>query len=545
MRKTWRKLFRRTDGAVMVMGLFMGLFLVGCLWYMIGIGDSIVFHDRMQEVADSAAFSAAVVHARGMNFLVGINLVMMAMTGLYLVLAMVTDVSELIQMFVGHGKKGRIPIIGTCKFYDIEGPDCTFSYPICLMTFPCECYEDFAYLMMAVPYIGEVMAVIEPIICPLSKFNALIETGVADKAYPKYYDFMRDVMPVLELTQHGSSFVTPWVAEAVALTTGTQFNYGHGESGVTTPIIAGSMIPGAAADLLETVVDELTGKKMKPNKYTFNGTKLGLPVESFQFRAQCFQLAAYPFLVIEKLLGPIAQFPGIKQVFGLVIKTAATWVTDRWCDKPKNDKAAPETSVTALGVPTSFWHAEGPKAVYHAAKNAHDYMQVWAFVYDADAKDQSTNIVALASKQFLGKGVDQTTNHTFTSEAEYYFDCAAAWTDDTCNGTDVGWAMSKVHWRSRLRRVRRPTMVGQAGKSILDGWVGLGEKKLGGAIQNTGAFQDLTTKLQSIPKAKQGLVAGMNAGLKESGTLIENALGYKTFVSTYVAPDGTISTVIH
>src|SRR5215472_18606442 len=103
MPKALRRLHGNTEGAVMLVGLFMGLFLIGCLWYMIGIGDAIVFRDRMQEVADAAAFSSAVVHARGMNFLVAINLVMLAMAGLYLVLALITDLTQLLQMFTGHG----------------------------------------------------------------------------------------------------------------------------------------------------------------------------------------------------------------------------------------------------------------------------------------------------------------------------------------------------------------------------------------------------------------------------------------------------------
>ncbi len=41
--------------------------MVGILWYLAGIGDAIVFRERMQEAADATAFSAAVLHARGMN----------------------------------------------------------------------------------------------------------------------------------------------------------------------------------------------------------------------------------------------------------------------------------------------------------------------------------------------------------------------------------------------------------------------------------------------------------------------------------------------
>jgi hypothetical protein len=50
--------------------------IVGLLWYVAGIGDAIIYRERMQEGSDAVAFSAAVLHARGMNLIVLLNLVM-------------------------------------------------------------------------------------------------------------------------------------------------------------------------------------------------------------------------------------------------------------------------------------------------------------------------------------------------------------------------------------------------------------------------------------------------------------------------------------
>ena len=63
-------------GAIMVLGIFMCVFLVGSLWYIAGIGDALVYHERMQEGADAVAFSAATIEARGMNIIVLINMLM-------------------------------------------------------------------------------------------------------------------------------------------------------------------------------------------------------------------------------------------------------------------------------------------------------------------------------------------------------------------------------------------------------------------------------------------------------------------------------------
>ena len=63
-------------GAIMVLGIFMCTCLVGILWYLAGVGDAIIYRERMQEASDAVAFRAAVIHARGMNLIVMINLLM-------------------------------------------------------------------------------------------------------------------------------------------------------------------------------------------------------------------------------------------------------------------------------------------------------------------------------------------------------------------------------------------------------------------------------------------------------------------------------------
>ena len=69
-------LARDEQGAIMVLGIFMCATLVGALWYIAGIGDAIVFRERLQEAADAGAMSVAALNARGMNLIVFINLIM-------------------------------------------------------------------------------------------------------------------------------------------------------------------------------------------------------------------------------------------------------------------------------------------------------------------------------------------------------------------------------------------------------------------------------------------------------------------------------------
>ena len=69
-------LHRDDSGAIMVIGVFMAMLVTGFLYYIIGIGNTIIFRERMQDAADAVAFSGAVMHARGMNLIAMINIVM-------------------------------------------------------------------------------------------------------------------------------------------------------------------------------------------------------------------------------------------------------------------------------------------------------------------------------------------------------------------------------------------------------------------------------------------------------------------------------------
>ncbi|MCS6899625.1 MAG: hypothetical protein RMJ98_05125 [Myxococcales bacterium] len=73
-------------GAVMVVAAFMAAFLVGGLWYVAGVGNAALFRESMQSGADAGAFAAAVFHARGMNIIAMINLIMAAILGVLVAL---------------------------------------------------------------------------------------------------------------------------------------------------------------------------------------------------------------------------------------------------------------------------------------------------------------------------------------------------------------------------------------------------------------------------------------------------------------------------
>ena len=74
------------DGAIMVIGVFMAVFLVGMLYYLMGLGQTMLFRQRMQDAADATAFSGAVMNARGMNLMVLINLIMALLLAILIII---------------------------------------------------------------------------------------------------------------------------------------------------------------------------------------------------------------------------------------------------------------------------------------------------------------------------------------------------------------------------------------------------------------------------------------------------------------------------
>lgn len=83
---------RDERGAMMVIGVFMATFLVGVLYYLIGTAEAVFFREGMQDAADAAALGAAISHARGMNFIALVNILMAALVMILLALKLLETV---------------------------------------------------------------------------------------------------------------------------------------------------------------------------------------------------------------------------------------------------------------------------------------------------------------------------------------------------------------------------------------------------------------------------------------------------------------------
>lgn len=77
---TWNEkaetLGRDARGAILVPAIVMGALLTGALFYVAAVGDAIIFRTQLQDAADTTAFTSAVWHAKGMNIVAVINILM-------------------------------------------------------------------------------------------------------------------------------------------------------------------------------------------------------------------------------------------------------------------------------------------------------------------------------------------------------------------------------------------------------------------------------------------------------------------------------------
>lgn len=89
-------LLEDTSGAMMLLSLFMALLLIGTLYYLLGVGDAVLYRRIMQDGADAGAHAASVIGAKGMNLHALLNVVMAVTTGILLVIRSVEVLLEII-----------------------------------------------------------------------------------------------------------------------------------------------------------------------------------------------------------------------------------------------------------------------------------------------------------------------------------------------------------------------------------------------------------------------------------------------------------------
>ena len=445
-------------GAIMLIGLCMSCFLIGSLWFLIGIGDAIVFRDNMQEATDHATFTSAVLHAKGMNFISACNLIMLALIAVHIILGIIHDLAL----------AACILWFWTCGVW-INARRVYTTYakifkPVCGAIHYAELGASYGY----------------PLLAAYKGYRIGADYG---EFSPKKHDVTMIV--------------------------------------ISPSIIPGSLVSAGLNKALTSKGTGKPDKDGKPTDdkslTSTSQTKKGLPVESKKFSTVCEKLGKEVVSAIFGALGAtgvvadkVAGWIGKGVKWRYCNDTGSTTLDGGFTggiadgnnsiskqnDKIAKDNAklpkgstpkAPLESVSAgSGSGTgkggscmkdnssldpgfdSWWGCDGPLVPWGGSENGSPWMQVWGINLHPDFKDKSEHRVAIGGRK---TGVASSAEESiYFSQAEFYFDCKEDWKNEECNKDDnAGYS---IQWRGRLRRLEFPqigAMIGSFAAEFLAG----------------------------------------------------------------------------
>ena len=399
----------------MVMGLFFALLLIAAMWSMKGLGDAVVFRQRMQESADHEAYAAAVIHARGMNLVAAINVLMRIISMLWLVMSVLRDLLTIAMV-----------ILGACTLVPVIGGLC-----------------------------ASLLAVATHARTALDNARSAYEKSVISVG-----------LPALSGVGTAAALAYPWYGSAKAAGVGSTYK-------ATGIAFGSSHVPGLAFDVeMDSMFDgegDQTGGKScaagarGADSDRQNGVaaedkddavKLGLPVVNEKNEKLC-ELAA----------DHVADYfpPGIGDVL--------SWVVGAFTEAGNYCSGSP-WNTTMLGWKRMYKPAKNGSAYMQIwdISLPGDYDDGKASSKVALGEGPKKGI---PKSKALAQSNERPSIPPFFAQAEFFFDCKGKWKDASCGNdqTDHFKGTFEMRWRARLRPVAFP----KAGAFSLRDAVGLAE----------------------------------------------------------------------
>jgi hypothetical protein len=501
-----RELHKDQRGAIMLMGLCMSCFLIGGLWFLIGIGDTIVFRDQMQEATDHAAFTSAVLHAKGMNFLSACNLILLAIIAIHILMGIIHDI------------------------------------------------------LLAVCIVGALFSLGTSCI-PWVNFR---------KLYTGYFKIMTPVAKGIHFVEEVAQIGYPFIAVAKAYTLGNDYGkFGPKKRDINMLALSTSLIPGnALSGAVNSIFGNKPAEKLpdgvegptRPADAGYSKSKKGfLPVEAKHFDTICERIGTQGIKALVSLTG---ESRGGK-VMDLFYKIVGSILKVRYCcdlgegckeglkgvvggkldegnkkieednkaisDKNKGlkDGEKPQDMVEPVKDTggdsyvldpgfSKFWGKDGPYVPWSGTSNGSPWQQIWAINVMPSFDDAHQKKVHIGANN-KGGIEDDSKAYAYLAQAEFFYDCTDKWSAEACDKSDnAGYG---IKWRARLRRLQLP----QIGSML---------SSFGGEfLKNMTAYKDFKKQFgQPALEEKFGKSIGVTGLSKAIGGLfgmIEKAVGSK------------------
>jgi hypothetical protein len=514
-------------GVVAISGLAMAVFLTGVLYYEIGVGDAITFKEQLQDASDASGFSAAVYHARGMNMIVLINLIMAAVLAVIVIL-------RVLQVVVGI----LIAIASLlCALLEVE---------------VCPTIEPLGELE---GWLSETADALDPIVhTALMGLNdvatavavgmpwvALIKSGtVGAQYYPQVTSSKGGGTIMLSVSlMPGLSWIPPVASLNNAAKDGANSGLGldnDKESNIANnrwglPVMEGeyndlcAQAAIALPDLLEYAVAAGLGLKntQPPSWVTWINAGLSALIGSFPnyfCDAAAMGVTPDPTDDIEKDANTLCgdQSKAFDACLAIVKSEAIVLVPTSQVDPCGNGVIdlveAAQKKAGAKGTPTfdkeacvdeekeklteaaksqaqTMKESPLPKAIYSYAANGNDYMAIWSFGW-GDFKNQEEQGISVAQWSKAGLSAPNPQHTTMLTKAEFFYSvedpCDTPGQEEGTKGSSAlcgtslnlpywgdyaGDTMWNPRWVARLRRVAPPMIpIGQMASSGLSGLLG-------------------------------------------------------------------------
>ncbi|HKO46847.1 MAG TPA: hypothetical protein VJV79_03950 [Polyangiaceae bacterium] len=444
-------------GAILVLGVFMCACMAGALWYVIGIGDAILYRERLQEGADAVAFSAAALDARGMNLIVLLNLLMACVLG--------------VRVAMKAAQASLVVIGGICAIFPpLAGLSTT-------------CFEMAGQLQTAIvetrPAINQTLKALSraqvgiKIMVPAaalagsiqvgSKFRPRVsEAGAANRTLIQGLPVDEGSLDQLcrEAGESGPRLLE-WMIESITRTTipdrvTSRFHHLIGKgiekggayfcelgSGAGTPPDFGSELDSAAKEGCD---EEIGGLKSKAQQARSDHQRT------------CRSYGAACGGGSDKALSS-AQMSELSRLQAQQsnAESAVAGFDDKKCKSDKRNQADQRMKGQGGGTqsPVNSGRDMTPKQVSARYLNGGDDAQLLSVAKgNTAALRVAPRGVRIGAWSKQGGDARPLTDSFAFAQAEFFYDCAGAWRSENCNGSkpDEGYAMWHFRWRARLRR---------------------------------------------------------------------------------------------
>ena len=445
------------QGAILVLGVFMCACMAGALWYVIGIGDAILYRERLQEGADAVAFSAASLDARGMNLIVLLNLLMACVLGVRV--AMKAAQSAL--LVIGAICAIFPPLEGfavTC--FDLAGELQTAiveTRPAINDTLKALSRAQVGIKMMVPgaalagsiqvgskyrPRISEAGAANRTLVqgLPVEEGNVDQLCREAGESGPRLIEWMIESVTRKNIPDELTSRFDHMIGKAIAKGGAYFCELG---SGAATPPDFGSELDSAAKESCDKEVGDLRSKaRQARSDYDRTCRSYGAACGGGSDKA----LTSAQRSELSRLQSQHSN-----------AESAVSGFDDKKCKQDKRAKS--EQRMNAQGGASKPVMNDGkdmtPKQVLARYVNGADEAQLLSVAKGNKASLRvAPRGVRIGAWTKTGGEPKSVTDSFGFAQAEFFYDCQGAWRSESCNGSkrDEGYAMWHFRWRARLRR---------------------------------------------------------------------------------------------